>query len=55
MYSTAENQEEEYYIIYFDALTIDPDGAVGADPVYCVVLDARTGETISCGENHSNG
>ena len=55
VYSTAENQEEEYYIIYFDALTIDPDGAVGADPVYCVVLDARTGEVISCGENHSNG
>ena len=55
VFSSGAQEEADYCIVYFDALILDQDGGVGADPQYCVILDAWSGEVISAEENQSNG
>ena len=55
VYSTGALEEEDRYIVYFDALLTDPDGFTGVDPIYYAIVDACSGEVVSCGESESNG
>ena len=55
VFSSGAEEKDENYIVYFDTLLTDRDGFTGVDPQYYAIVDAWTGEVLSCGENESNG